>query len=398
MGSLKDRMKHSRAQAFGKNLVTFSTTLALFFLAAEVATRALYHPANLGQVIQFDERLGWSLKPDGYLHTVDTFRDFDYEIKINSLGLRDRELSKKKKPGITRILTLGDSFAFGTGVDAEWRFSDVLGRALDDGVEVLNAAVAGWGTDQEMIYYEHLGRQFEPDVVILTVMIGNDVLNNLLDHLFLDTAPKPRFVLEEEQLRLIDQNPRAPVPGTLRLKLWLRESRFIVFVKRRIDMWTYDHEPCGEPGQFAVPQEWLKKRNSHWRVFAKTYDRDFEKAWETTEAIITRLARRCSEDGARLLVFAHPMEIEVDDAWRAELVARTSVDTSQYDFGKPYARLAEFCRRQGLDFVYPLEEFRAASRRQRLFFDLDPHPNRHGHAVAARVLLRVLREKYQIAP
>ena len=47
-------------------------------------------------------------------------------------------------------------------------------------------------------------------VGLATLMIGNDVLNNLLDHLFLHTAPKPRFVLEGDQLRLIDQKPRAP--------------------------------------------------------------------------------------------------------------------------------------------------------------------------------------------
>jgi hypothetical protein len=43
-------------------LVCFATILTVAF-AAEVIARAVYHPPNLGTVIQFDRDLGWTLKP-----------------------------------------------------------------------------------------------------------------------------------------------------------------------------------------------------------------------------------------------------------------------------------------------------------------------------------------------
>jgi len=95
------------------------------------------------------------------------------------------EVVREKKPGTKRILIIGDSIAFGTGVDAEWRFSDFLSRALGDDVEVINAGVCGWGTDQELLYYEKAGKDLDADIVILTFTMANDVLNNMLDHLFL---------------------------------------------------------------------------------------------------------------------------------------------------------------------------------------------------------------------
>jgi hypothetical protein len=55
----------------------------------------------------------------------------------------------------------------------------------------------------------------------------------------------------------------------------------------------------------------------------------------------------------------------------------------------------------GIYYLYPIDAFREASETRSLYFDRDTHPNRWGHAVAARVLLgdlhRRLGLEYRIA-
>jgi hypothetical protein len=314
--------------------------------------------------------------------------------------MREREFDKKKRENNRRILLLGDSFAFGTGVEAEWRVSDILGRALERDVEVLNGAVCGWGTDQELLYYEMTGGELEPDVVVLTMMMANDVVNNMIDHLFLETAPKPRFVLTGDTLQLTNSPlAESAAPRRSGIKNLLRKSRLLVFAKRRIDGWAYDHSShkFGIAAASGVEEEWVDSDFSHWTVFERESTSHFEEAWRVTDAILSRFAERCARDGTELIVFAFPTKMEVDDEWRSRLFERTGMDESAYDLKKPYRRLAAICRKNGIEYVYPLGEFREAAERRPLYFKTDGHPNNYGHAVAARALLKVLAERHDYA-
>jgi hypothetical protein len=78
-------------------------------------------------------------------------------VSINSHGLRDREYSEAKPPGVTRILMLGDSTTFGWGVREEDTVAKILERELNKldsshPFEVLNSGVGNYGSVQE---YNH---------------------------------------------------------------------------------------------------------------------------------------------------------------------------------------------------------------------------------------------------
>ncbi|MCK4775175.1 MAG: hypothetical protein KAT30_10335, partial [Candidatus Krumholzibacteria bacterium] len=98
-----------RAGAAATNLILTVAAFTTVFLTAEIAVRVLYHPENLGTVIQFDPYLGWSLEPNSTLRSVDHQHDLDYLIHINSLGMREQETPLRKPEGTKRILILGDS-------------------------------------------------------------------------------------------------------------------------------------------------------------------------------------------------------------------------------------------------------------------------------------------------
>lgn len=376
-----------------KNLLLLVVTVIVMFAAAEIAVRVLFHQAQLGTVIRFDPMLGWSLDPGSSHHAQHNQRDIDYHIRINQLGMRDRQITVEKPEGIRRILVLGDSFVFGTGVEAEWRTTDVIGRALGDDVEVINAGVSGWGNGQELVNYETKLRRLHPDVVVLTIMAANDIINNMLDHLFLETAPKPRFTLVKGELRWSGPISQPP-PPPMTLRRMLGKSQFLVLMKRRLDSFREHPEvDRGVAAESGLEPEWMRRGYSHWLVYERDHD-TLNEGWEITDAILQRFAKDCREDGVELIVMAFPLKIEVDDAWRERLLGRADVDPATLDLDLPYRKLRQICQRNGIDFIYPLEEFRGGATRRNLYFRLDGHPNRYGHMMAARVLLDHLRDHH----
>jgi hypothetical protein len=382
-----------------KNLALVAATAVLVFIVAELIARAAYHPENLGSVIRFDETLGWSLRPRATSRSVDYQRNLDYLIRINSLGMREREIARGKPTGRRRVLLLGDSVTFGTGVNAGWRFSDFMQRALTDDVEVVNAGVPGWGTDQELIYYESFARELESDVVIVTFTMANDVVNNALDHLFLGSAAKPRFDVIADSLFLADGVPPRAAAGRPMWKSVLRQSRvrFLLFVKRRIDRMIYardsreSHHPDRTTDPVPAGFHHGGKELTHWSVFEAPPSPRIEDAWKVTEAILIRFANRCRDSGAELIVLALPPRIVVDKRWRSDLMAAAGLGAEDLDFAGPFERLSSFCRKNGIPFVHPRPAFEEGARYRVLYHRRDSHPNRYGHALAARVLLETLK-------
>lgn len=139
-----------------------------------------------------------------------------YRIQVNSAGIRaDREYDLAKPPGVTRIITLGDSMSAGQFVSNAHRFSELMERTVP-GLEVMNLSLEGSGTDQQMLLYEHVGLKYEHDLVVLLPFLQN-VRRNLVEAREAFDAktglptlrPKPRYELVDGKLEL----KNVPVPA-----------------------------------------------------------------------------------------------------------------------------------------------------------------------------------------
>ncbi len=166
------------------------------------------------RVWRFDEMLGWAHLPSA----EDMFvRDeFSVLVSTNSIGLRDKEYSRTPADKIKRILLLGDSFGWGLGVKKEQTIDALLEKKYKD-VEIINAAVPGYGTDQQFLYLKNLGLSLRPDLVLL-LFHPNDIYNNMNAEQYY--YQKPFFKLNDQGLVL--QN--VPVPNRMTDEL----KRFVV--------------------------------------------------------------------------------------------------------------------------------------------------------------------------
>jgi lysophospholipase L1-like esterase len=188
---------NSRGILINLSLIIISTLFALFL--SEMALRLtgfnpLYVSPERDRFWKYDALLGWAHEPgqEGIFETP----QFRTVVRINENGLRDQAHPYERQNDSERILVLGDSFAWGYGVEESERFSQLLEKSL--GVETINAGVSGYSTDQELLWYQNEGIKYETDLVIL-VLAGNDVGDN--DQQLVNTIYyKPKFVLEEGQL------------------------------------------------------------------------------------------------------------------------------------------------------------------------------------------------------
>ncbi|MFN8392316.1 MAG: SGNH/GDSL hydrolase family protein [Bdellovibrionota bacterium] len=105
-----------------------------------------------------------------------TFRGVN--VKTNSYGMRSPEITVEKPANTFRLALLGDSFAFGWGVEADKIFAKVIQDELAKkfagrNVEVLNFGVPGYASFQEAALFEDSGFKFSPDAV-LVYFVEND--------------------------------------------------------------------------------------------------------------------------------------------------------------------------------------------------------------------------------
>jgi hypothetical protein len=148
-----------------------------------------------GQCYQEDALLGWALQPGASCRHV-LEGNFDTVYRIDARGFRDIPHSEEPE---RRIFFFGDSYAFGHGVSNEDTFpSRIAAEYLDPRVQVLNAAVSGYGLVH--MYGRLLQEQEEigPGDLVVFSPISHDLARNLDDLEALvpwvfGAGPYPRF-------------------------------------------------------------------------------------------------------------------------------------------------------------------------------------------------------------
>jgi hypothetical protein len=211
-------------------------------------------------------------------------------ITVNQRGYRGREHWGEAAPGNRRVVMLGDSLTFGTGVADGQTFSDRLEAA--GGFEVVNLGVDGYGTDQELIRLENEGFSYRPHDVVLNFCLRNDYVDNALPVALYDgVSAKPYFTLEEGRLVRHDQHLR--IGAATRLAVALEERSYLMDALLLL-------------GGRSTPVVAGGRDPAGWGQRREAVQEDFPRAAALTRRLIERIAEQCRARGARFLAVLHP--------------------------------------------------------------------------------------------
>lgn len=101
-----------------------------------------------------------------------------FDLRTNSLGLRDDEPTLPKPAGTYRVLAVGDSCTFGSGAGQAGGYPAQLEQRLRDSrrepsFQVLNGGVPGYTSFQALGFLETRGFDLDPDAVVFATGIND---------------------------------------------------------------------------------------------------------------------------------------------------------------------------------------------------------------------------------
>jgi hypothetical protein len=331
---------------------------------------------------------------DGWQHSSEYFA----RVRFNQLGLRDPRTSYEKPPGTFRVLLLGDSFMEAIQVEQHETTAAVLEarlRALrpDLNVEVINAGVAGWSTGIEGLYLDHEGYRFQPDLVLVSYFIGNDLHDNYYKLQLagddLDLAVKPYFGLGKDGVVVQRDPPLAPPPPTGLLPGLRACCRLWNVIETGV-INRFGDGMGNTPLWASAPME------AHTRAL---YDAEpsgeWKEGWDITSQLFGRLKARADAMGVPLAFFAIPDSPQLnEEEWR-EMVGGRRVTRGRSELTGPNRQLESIAERYNLPMLdlLPMLQRESGGVPRRFYFLTDQHWNRDAHALAARELERFLVER-----
>ncbi len=344
-----------------------AVAVGLLFALAIVEVGLRFRAAGEHRYMASDPLLHHRLKPN--LRT----RVSGVEFNTNSLGLREREITRPKPAGVFRVLMLGDSFTEGAGLPVEATVAKRVESALNGHgcrttVEVLNAGVASYSPILEYLQLKHLGLALQPDLVVLNfdmTDVHDDWVRTAVARLDADGLPVAfRFLdpIERGMNRLVayQELRRSGVGQNLLGPLRLTPERAAIL------------------GLEGDPQYDLE---------AITRDQDSPKlraAWRLTERYIAATNRMARGHGAAfaLVVYPHAQQVAADAS--PEGRRRHALGPGLFGSTRPFDILVELGRREGFPVLNLLALFRARERpNDPLFRADDIHHTRAGARVFA---------------
>lgn len=310
------------------NLLLLTGGLVVGLLASEAAVRL----AGIG-----------TDRPNGYA-PVDTRRRGGGPT--NAAGYRDEERSLAKPAGARRVVVLGDSFAWGVGVEFEdaWpqRLQRLLRRRRSEAWEVVSLARPGLNTVEEAELLAEQGLAYEPDAVVVGFC-----LNDSEDQ----DAAELRRARDWQALREARQRRRGGEPLLERSALY----RFAA-------------------GRVRATREGRRRIDNYRSQFAEDYA-----GWQASRRALREMQRLCAERRVPLLVVVFPLfGNPLDEA---------------YPFAALHPRISAAVAEAGARPLDLLPAYRGL-RWELLVVDgtHDEHPNEIAHRIAANAILASLVE------
>jgi hypothetical protein len=331
-------------------------TLFVADRALGVVAGPVVKPVNAMGLTSGISEAGTHLRP-GFRGTYRN-AEFAIDIAVNAQGLRGPDIVSPKPAGTYRVVALGDSFTFGQGVQYEQAWPELVERRLGPPVEVVNA---GWSAGSPGGYDRYLGSygmRFEPDLVVVAVFVGNDVVEDLAER---ETADRPIEQVEFASRYITNLQVRVGVVGAFREVVDtalpnLYELATVAVVK----------------AQYA-----LGAHRTHFDyILADDEPAEIAAGWTRTLGMLGAIRDRAASRGARFGVVVIPFY---------DQVAGTRYGPG-YTVDRPQRRIATHCAQQRIPCLDLLPAMRASPNASALYYLKDGHWTPRGQEVAATAI------------
>lgn len=372
-----DRPGHSRHRV--RHFLLFALIAAVQFGLFEIALRVWGSseaaPAFQG-LFEGDPRIGYRLKPHASIRF--TTAEFETDIAINGAGVRDDEELGPKGPGEKRIVILGDSLVLSVQVPLAQTFGELLENRLNaasggDRYRVINAGVQGYGPVEAALFFDSLAGPVQPDLVMVTVFVGNDA----------EEAFTSAYKLDGER-----RGASVPVRDTLRthLRRLVRRSMVLQVVRLRVNM------VLGRLGFSLTPPE------PPLQSYAAHPAPRIGEGLAVARRAVEHIAAAASRVNARAAVVLMPARFQVDDPDYGRLRHAVAEAGGELVRDAATRRFHETLAPVNVPQLDLLPRLRAALPGPDLFFQTNVHLTPHGHQVVADELARFISEHKLLEP
>ena len=312
--------------------------------------------------------LGWSIQPNGR----------NNEFSANSYGIRaDREYSLEPSPNKIRISTFGDSFTHGDEVATEATWQAYIEK-INPHFEVLNFGVGGYGLDQSYLRHKLAGAQFNPQIVFIGYMIEDvERTVNTFRPFYAEGSQipltKPRFILENDQLILID-NPLPKLEDYVKL---LNKDKATLAKIGKYDFY-YNKKYYKGPFDFLPSVRFFKISKRQYQEL--TNERAREEAFRIDEKIFQEFCDSITKHGARPIIIIFPTE------W----------DLYQKKNHNPirYKNILEMLERNGFEYIDLLNAFNIDGNKYQIeeLFSPWKHYSAFANQIVAEYIVQYLKK------
>lgn len=396
-----------------------------------------------GHLLQANRLTMWQVNPPNLDVRFQT-DDFDVRVITNSQGLRESETVPAEHEGVFRIVSVGDSYTFGWGVENDEVYTKVAQKVLREkygwrNVEIINMGRPGAAPHDYLKFVKRYVPELQPDVVLIGFLMGDDcpvsappwaeseaqidqelaTYSELAEVNHLEQTLAHSFIFRTASAAVL---PRLRAAPTLRSE----GRRGPIFGEpnpldpANMQRQLREHEdPAGARSRYQRLQEqgWVAKglnwEVNPWLIMAvalrpagpadslavRPETRDYmPNEWRLCAGLLREMAQTTQQKmDAEMMVVAMP---------NAHLVSQRWVDFLRDTWQCPVhpemttARVVndwmrEFCDEQHLLCVDPLEQVREATRAgQELYLQTDDHMNAAGQRLVGEILAAELYERY----